>query len=210
MSEDEYRKHLTKHRFFKSCAENKWTYSRAVMQLKQDELSIIRARTMKELEKLNAGRAIRKRTLNDYWQEADPTIAKTGYASLRSIIVLGRILARGFQWIGDFKASSTWAREIRDVCNMKGSRKGGNEHSENFKKVCDWVDDQVESEGLLTLDDFREKYIEITGAASKDWTKLNKRIRTRLNLRSVCTVEQYVGRHNKTRKRHKWRWERKV
>ena len=36
------------------------------MQLKQDELSIIRARTMKELEKLNAGRAIRKRTLNDY------------------------------------------------------------------------------------------------------------------------------------------------
>ena len=165
---------------------------------------------MKELEKLNAGRAIRKRTLNDYWQEADPTIAKTGYASLRSIIVLGRILARGFQWIGDFKASSTWAREIRDVCNMKGSRKGGNENSENFKKVCDWVDDQVESEGLLTLDDFREKYIEITGAASKDWTKLNKRIRTRLNLRSVCTVEQYEGRDNKTRKRHKWRWERKV
>ena len=31
MSEDEYRKHLTKHRFFKSCAENKWTYSRTVM-----------------------------------------------------------------------------------------------------------------------------------------------------------------------------------
>ena len=93
---------------------------------------------------------------------------------------------------------------------MKGSRKGGNENSENCKKVCDWVDERVESEGLLTLDDFREKYIEITGAASKDWTKLNKRIRTRLNLRSVCTVEQYVGRHNKTRKRHKWRWERKV
>ena len=81
---------------------------------------------------------------------------------------------------------------------MKGSRKGGNENSENFKKVCDWVDEQVESEGLLTLDDFREKYIEITGAASKDCTKLNKRIRTRLNLRSVCTVEQYEGRDNKT------------
>ena len=134
MSEDEFRKHLTKHSFFNSCAENKWTYSRTVIQLKQDELSIIRARTTKELEKLNAGRAIRKRTLNEYWQEADPTIAKTGYASLRSIIVLGRILARGFQWIGDFKASSTWAREIRDVCNMKGSRKGENENSDNFKK----------------------------------------------------------------------------
>ena len=66
MPEDEFRKHLTKHSFFKSCEEKKWTYSRAVMQLKQDELSIIRARTMKELEKLNAGRAIRKRTLNDY------------------------------------------------------------------------------------------------------------------------------------------------
>ena len=77
------------------------------------------------------------------------------------------------------------------------------------RKICDWVDDQIENEGLLTLDDFREKYIEITGAASKDWTKLNKRIRTRLNLRSVCTVEQYVGWRNKTRKRHKWRWERK-
>ena len=76
---------------------------------------------------------------------------------------------------------------------MKGSRKGGNENSENFKKVCDWVDEQVESEGLLNLDDFREKYIEITGVASKDWTKLNKQIRTRLNLRSVCTVEGYVG-----------------
>ena len=62
---------------------------------------------------------------------------------------------------------------------------------------------------LLTLDDFWEKYIAITGAASKNWTKLNKRMRTQLNLRSVCTVEQYVGRHNKTRKRHKWRWERK-
>ena len=93
----------------------KWTYSRAMMKLKQDELQIVRERTMEELEKLNAGRAIRKRTLNDYWQEADPTIVKTGYATLRSIIVLGRILARGFQWIGDFKASSTWAREIRDA-----------------------------------------------------------------------------------------------
>jgi len=92
---------------------------------------------------------------------------------------------------------------------MKGARKGGNDKSENFGKVCDWVDDQVENEGLLTLDDFREKYIEITGGASKDWTKLNKRIRTRLNLRSVCTVEQYVGSRNKNRKRHKWRWERK-
>ena len=46
MSEDEFRKHLTKHRFFKSCAENKWTYSRAVMKLKQDELLIIREKTM--------------------------------------------------------------------------------------------------------------------------------------------------------------------
>ena len=209
MSKDDFRKHLTKHSFFKSCAENKWTYSRAVMKLKQDELQIIRERTMEELEKLSAGRAIRKRTLNDYWQEADPTIVKTGYATLPSIIVLGKILSRGFQWIGDFKASSTWAREIRDACNLNGKRNGGNENSDNFGKICDWVDDQIENEGLLTLDDFREKYIEITGAASKDWTKLNKRIRTRLNLRSVCTVEQYVGWRNKTRKRHKWRWERK-
>ena len=78
MSADDFRKHLTKHSFFKSCAENKWTYSRAMVKLKQDELQIIRERTMEELEKLNAGRAIRKRTLNDYWQEADPTIVKTG------------------------------------------------------------------------------------------------------------------------------------
>ena len=98
---------------------------------------------------------------------------------------------------------------IRDTCNLNGARKGGNEHSENFGKICDWIDEQVENEGFLTLDDFREKYIEITGAISKDWQKLNKRIRTRLNLRSVCTVEQYVGSRNKTRKRHKWRWERK-
>ena len=78
------------------------------MKLKQDELSTIREKTMQELEKLSAGRAIRKRTLNDYWQAADPTIVKTGYATLRSIIVLGRILSREFHWIGDFKASSTW------------------------------------------------------------------------------------------------------
>ena len=63
--------------------------------------------------------------------------------------------------------------------------------------------ESFENEGLLTLDDFKGKYIEITGGASKDWTKLNKRIRTRLNLRSVCTVEQYVGSRNKNRKRHK-------
>ena len=80
---------------------------------------------------------------------------------------------------------------------MKGSRKGGNENSENFGKVCDWVDDQFENESLLTLDDFRDKYVEITGVVSKDWQKLNKRIRTRLNLRSVFAVEQYVGRYNK-------------
>ena len=73
--------------------------------------------------------------------------------------MLGRNLARGFQWIGDFKASSTWAREIRDVCNMKESRKGGNENSENFKKVCDWVDEQVESEGLLTFCKCRRQVI---------------------------------------------------
>ena len=69
----------------------------------------------------------------------------------------------------------------------------------------DWVDDEIEGEGLVTLDAFREKYVEITGAASKDWQKLNKRIRTRLNLRSFCTVEQYLTQNNKTRKRHKWR-----
>ena len=82
--------------------------------------------------------------------------------------MLGKILSRGFQWIGDFKASSTWAREIRNSRNLKAARKGGNQDSENFGKVCDWVDEQVEDEGFLTLDGFRGKYIEITCGASKN------------------------------------------
>ena len=82
MSEIEIRKHLIQHSFFQSCESKKWTYCQAVMKLKQDELAHIREQTMQEMEKLNAGQIVRKQSLNDYWQRADPTIVKTGYATV--------------------------------------------------------------------------------------------------------------------------------
>ena len=66
----------------------------------------------------------------------------------------------------------------------------------------------IKNNGLLTLDYFRGKYTEITGVVSIDCQKLNKRKRDRFNLKSVCTVEQFVGSQNKNRKRYIWRWER--
>ena len=108
-------------------------------------------------------------------------------------------------WIGDFKAIRTCAREIWNYCNSYDASKGGNKHSKNFEKICDWVDDKIDDEGLLNLRDFKQQYIDITGSSSKDWGKLNKKIRTRFNLRSVCTIEEFTGSRSKSQKRHIWR-----
>ena len=67
MSDEAFRKHLVQYRFLKSCETKKWTYSGAIMKLKNDELAEIRVKCVTELRKLSESRAIRKRTLNHHW-----------------------------------------------------------------------------------------------------------------------------------------------
>ena len=120
------------------------------------------------------------------------------------------IFARGMSWIDDFKSVPTWAQRIRHEADATTLWKGGNQHTENFRKICAWVDDRIDDNGSLNLSDFKQKYEEITGSPSGDWPKLNKRIRDRLNICSVFIIEKYIGSRNKARKLQKWRWERKV
>ena len=164
--------------------------------------------TIQELKKLNQSRVIRKKTLNDYWQQSDPKIVKIGYATIRSICVLGRIVAEGKDWIKDFTASLTWARSIRDDIILQ--RKGANQHTRNFDLVCSWVDDKVEDDGFVELADVKSKYVTVTGSASKSWDKLNKRNKTRLELQSKCIRESFVGKTRKTCIRQNWRFVRKT
>ena len=52
--------------------------------------------------------ALRKKTLNDFWQQKVPGLAKRGKANSKEIQVLGRIFMADKLWIGDFNSCSSF------------------------------------------------------------------------------------------------------
>ena len=173
-------------------------------------------KTNEELAKLQASRKERKKSLNDYWKKKDPTIVKTGKASKRSIQALGLIFAKEKEWISEFAAEETWARERREEVGLKPTLRRRNQHSDNHGSLCDYVDRRVQRDGFLELSKFKEKYEQIYGHPSKSWDKENPRIKKSLNLITKCKRETYisfVGKRKKKKKtciRHTWRFERKT
>ena len=57
---------------------------------------------------------------------------------------------------------------------------------------------------------FKEKYVEVYGSPAKNWEKVSRRVRGRLNLEAKSIMETYVGKRKKLCKRQIWFWVKKA
>ena len=57
-----------------------------------------------------------------------------------------------------------------------------------------WVSDEFEQSDKVYMTPFKEKYVEIYGSPAKNWEKVPRRGRGRLNLGAKFFMETYVGK----------------
>ena len=122
------------------------------MKLKLRDLKDARRDTFEELKKLKQLKPVRKTTINQYWQ------AKS---TIKEISLLGKMLSKGKLWISDFTASAQWANEIR--IEFDGTVSRSNQFTDVFKKAVRWTEKKLLEDGIVYLDEFKEKYTAFNG-----------------------------------------------
>ena len=145
MSQSDFEMHATEYDFFVSCADSKKTYSDSKMELKIRDLSAVKTAVLVELKKLEQPVKIRKETLHQLWKLRDPRIVTLGKANIKTVCVLGNLLAEGKKWIGHFHASPTWASSIlREYQGNARNQYSKNKRCKNFQSVIEWIDSKIE------------------------------------------------------------------
>ena len=80
----------------------------------------------------------------------------------------------------------------------------------NFDQVVHWVSDEFEQSDKVYMTPFKEKYVEVYGSPAKNWEKVSRRVRERLNLEAKSIMETYVGKRKKLCKPQIWFWVKKA
>ena len=131
------------------------------MKLKLRDLKDARRDTFEELKKLKQLKPVRKTTINQYWQAKVPGLEKRDKATIKEISLLGKMLSKGKLWISDFTASAQWANEIR--IEFDGTVSRSNQFTDVFKKAVRWTEKKLLEDGIVYLDEFKEKYTAFNG-----------------------------------------------
>ena len=121
---------------------------------------------------------------------------------LKNLVSLAKILCDVNFWLQEFRdikafsASTTWVCEIRssfqEIPTTPNSRKL--QRHKNFDQVLHWVSDEFEQSDKVYMTPFKEKYVEVYGSPAKNWEKVSRRVRGRLNLEAKSIMETYVGK----------------
>ena len=59
----------------------------------------------------------------------------------------------------------------------------------NFDQVLHWVSDEFEQSDKVYMTPFKEKYVKVYGSPAKNWEKVSRRGRGRLNLEAKSIME---------------------
>ena len=90
---------------------------------------------------------------------------------------------------------------------MPNSRKL--QRRKNFDQVVHWVSDEFEQSDKVCMTPFKEKYVEVYGSPAKNWEKVSRHVRGRLNLEAKSIMETYVGkRKNFASVKYGFGWEK--
>ena len=203
---------------FETGAGAKKTYMEVREQLRLRELSKLKESMLVEMRKLNKPIRYRRENVLHLWKLREPKVVRTGKIILKNLVSLAKILCDGNFWLQEFRdikafsASTTWVCEIRssfqEIPTTPNSHKI--QRHKNFDQVLHWVSDEFEQSDKVYMTPFKEKYVEVYGSPAKNWEKVSRRVRGRLNLEAKSIMETYVGKRKKLCKRQIWFWVKKA